>query len=398
MSNLKQAGVANLLTILLLVVGLFAAVYAVQKTTNVLPFASSTNSSENLFSNPQEIEIKSNGNFGIQIHIEDETKIPGIKEFDALKPGWVRFEYKAGDTLPKLPKGVKKLVIFTHMSIPGDNPNKTNYYKWALKADWDAYTKDFVNALENFIRQNFDKVDAIEIGNEVDLCAHEIEENSGKDSDEEKFCPGVPVKVYPDLLKKSAAIIKQYNPNIKIIMGGLVTNDITWGDGGYLTKVIKADPSAFDQVDGIGLHPYGKTIDGWCSCSSDKTFPNGNPNTGEQYCTTNIDAGTGRDMCEDGILPWGSLDETVKKYKAIFPSHVKLWITEIGQGSNNSEWQKEYMKKAFDYLSNEAEVIIWYAFIDTMTGGDGRNNWGLYDKDLNIKPAGELFEKYSSLK
>lgn len=383
MSN--QKGVASLLTILLLIFGLFAAVYAVQTTTHILPFASTINTGDSLLSNPQEIEIKSNGKFGVQIHIEDETKIPGINEFNTLKPGWVRFEYKAGDILPTFPKGVMQLVIFNHLSIPGDNPNKTDFYKWSQTADWNIYTDDYINALEDFIKENAGKIDAVEVWNEEDIC-------------HEGFCAKVPEEIYPYMLKRAAAVIKQHSPKTKVVMGGLVTNDIVWEDGGYLTKVIKADPSAFDQVDGIGLHPYGKTIDGWCKCSSDKTFPNGNPNNGEQYCTTNIDKGTGRDMCEDGILPWGSLEETVKKYKAIFPPHVKLWITEIGQGSNNSEWQKEYMKKTFDYLSDEAEVIIWYAFIDTMTGGDGRNNWGLYDKDRNLKPAGELFEKYSSLK
>lgn len=365
MSKNFQKGYINVLVILILVIGIIAGVYLIQRQTNLFPKAK-----ENP---PASIYVPSNGQFGVQIDINYAGKVPNTTQLSALSPRWVRFLYKPEEAIPSFPKNVKTLVIFNHESVPGDSEGKTNFLKWRKTVNWNKFTDEYITALENFIKENQGKINAVEIWNEEDLC-------------NDKSCALVSETVYANMLKRAAAVVKNINPDIKVVMGGLVTDDIYNDDGGYLTKVITADPDAFAQVDAIGLHPYGKPLNNWCTCSS---------NDKKYYCTDNIDKETGREKCA-GVLPWGDLGESIQKYKAVFPSHVKLWITEIGVGTLDDKWREEYMKMVFDYLKDQADVIIWYSWIDTITCGDyGESRCGLYDEHANIKPLGNLFKSYS---
>lgn len=379
MTTTSQKGYSSILLIILLVIGLITGVYLVKKPTNIFPKAYDA-APNDIYSGAEDIIINSNGKFGISIDIFKPEKIPNTEQLQALSPGWVRFVVGPSLEIPTFPKNIKTMVVFNAESVVG-RPKDAEFSE-----NWRNYIDKYVQDLEDFIKKNPGKITAIEIWNEEDICDLRYD-----------YCPGVPENIYAEILKRSASTIKQNNPDIKVIMGGLVTNDITWEDGGYLGRLLKIDPNIFDQVDALGLHPYGKTLNNWCSCNSKKYNKDGSEN--KAYCTTNIDPITDKDRCPDN-LPWGDIKESVDKYKAALPTGVKIWVTEIGQPTDDYEWQKEYMKMVFDYLSTEAEVVNWYAWTDKMLAVEDVETdfmqMGLYDRNNNLKPAGILFKTYST--
>lgn len=181
----------------------------------------------------------------------------------------------------------------------------------------------------------------------------------------------------------------------------MASGDIFWGDKGYLGRIQKIDPGVFNQVDGVSIHPYGVSHQDWCTCNSKPLKLDGTKN--EDVCSDNIDPSTGQEKCLR-TLSYGNLVENVESYKSALPANVKLWVTEIGIGGGHERnkdplfdyWQRDYIKNVFDYLQDEAEVLIWYAWTDAIGGAGGEINMGLYDGLGNIKPAGELFRDYST--
>lgn len=222
MFKIAQKGYINFLVLFLLIIGISLGVYLVKKPTNIFPKAYDT--INNLSDDLENVNVSANGRFGVVIDIRLSTLVPNANQFTTLQPGWVRFVYQPQYKIPAFPKGVKSLVVFGYDSVLGkpeekellqwkDNKGNDVYTEEAL-SKWQAYTNKYLAALEDFLKEYSDRVDAIEIWNEEDLCIFDYKINT------EYFCPKVPEPVFANMLKKAAATIKQSNPNIKVVMGG----------------------------------------------------------------------------------------------------------------------------------------------------------------------------------
>ncbi len=263
MSRLNQKGITHIALIMLLVVGLIAAVYLVQTQTNLLPKAAEPKSG-----NTKSADITSLGGteLGIQIDATNASKIPNSSQLSTLKPQWIRLVYHPNIGIPQsLPSNVKILLIFNNESAPGapianiddryyeplnfGNLDRTEIVGYDSVDAWKKYVDDsYIPALTKLLYSN-PNVPAIEVWNEPDGC-----------SDKVGYCPKVPAESYAYLIKRAARIIKTIRPNIQVVMGGLYTGDVN-----YIRQIKQFDPSALNDVDAVGLHPYGKSPDGWCA-------------------------------------------------------------------------------------------------------------------------------------
>lgn len=251
--------------LILIILGMVAGVYLVKNKNPLIFRSKATNNATRLeFIGPsvvdgkaisEDIKVKltytpvsstpsrsSVTQLGMQIDTNDFAKVPNADQLRALNPSWVRFVYRPSKAMPSLTSEVKQLVIFNNESA---EPAPISSEDGSV---WRNYTDNvYVPALENFIKSN-PNIDAVEIWNEEDYCAGDA------------YCPRVPASSFAYMLKKAAATIKSQNPSIKVIMGGLVS-----GQPSYVADVKNAESNVFDQVDAIGIHPYGKSPDNWCS-------------------------------------------------------------------------------------------------------------------------------------
>lgn len=256
-------------------------------------------------------------------------------EFYTLNPAWARADTKPIYNMwdPTWPPTIKRLQTVNQE----DCPTNWNGRKMTDDQVRTYVDTDYVPCIQKLL--NSKKIEAFEIWNEEDL------QNGGT----------VLAAPYAYMIKKAAAAIKAKDPTIKVVMGGLAS-----GNTGYITDVKNADPAAFNQVDGIGLHPYGKSPDGYCA--------------------------TG---CSDMQLPFGDLGQAIDDYHNA--AGMPIWITELGNPTTNLSRQAEYLKRSFTVAKNHnVPVVIWYKWNDT-PASIGDNTFGLVDKDLKLKPSGQAF-------
>ncbi|HEY1597409.1 MAG TPA: hypothetical protein VGF74_18565 [Thermoleophilaceae bacterium] len=62
---------------------------------------------------------------------------------------------------------------------------------------------------------------------------------------------------YASLYLAARAAIKAVDPAAKVIVGGMSSNDI-----GFVADMYSADPALRGNVDGLGIHPYARSVDG----------------------------------------------------------------------------------------------------------------------------------------
>lgn len=275
--------------------------------------------------------------FGIAADVA-ENKIPDATQFQFLNPSWIRYVYK--NSFPSIPGNINVLLVFTHEFDSGSAPIGSQDVN-----AWRSYVDNiYVPRLSQVVQQNA-QIRAVQIWNEEDICP------------DSSYCPGMPAQAYAYMIKQAASAIKTRNGSIQVVMGGLGS-----GNPGYINSVRNADPTALNQVDAIGFHPYGKSPNGW---STDR-------------------------------LPFGDLGQTVDQYRAA-ASPAPVWVTEIGQGTQDRQWQADYLQRAFTVLiEKQVPVVIWYGWTDRMLGGDGQPTWGLYDSNGTTKPSGQMFATFTS--
>lgn len=328
--------------ILLILVGLGVGVYLVQKSG----FQIFQSRASNTFGEP-DILRNINSEKGFQIDTSQVVKIPPKDLYDTLQPHWIRFVYRPDKGIPtNTPSNVKRLLIFNNESAEPAPIGETGVSTWNKYID-----KYYLPALDTLLRKNL-KFDAIEIWNEEDVCPSK-----------EFYCPGVPAQSYAYMVKKAAEKIKSYNGHIQVIIGGLNSGQVS-----YIQDMKKAEPNVLAQVDGVGLHPYGRSPDGWCAKNGLE--------------------------CGGIFLSYGDLAENIKEYRTA-AGFLPIWVTEIGFGVDDQAWQANFLARSFKVLSdNNVAVIIWYAWSDKMLGGADEDNWGLVDKYSTIKAAGTEFELF----
>lgn len=268
--------------------------------------------------------------YGVNIDPRDPQKVPTLSQFQYLNPAWVRYEYFPSVGLVKnIPTGVKQLLIFDYSSVSSDFPRQRS----SFDSSWVSYINGpFTTSLNSLL--NNVNVDAIEIWNEEDDSC-----SGGANG----YCPTVPVDAYAAMLKKASGMIKAKYPNIKVIVGGLDSGQVS-----YVQSLKNA--GALDQVDAVAIHPYGKSVNGW----------------------------TG-----NGALTFGDLGAMVNSYQNA--SGKEIWITETSLPTTDQALQKEYLLQLSQAVSN-VPVVIWYSFTDKMNP-----NYGLVDASGNYKQVAAAF-------
>lgn len=92
-------------------------------------------------------------------------------------------------------------------------------------------------------------------------------------------------------------------------------------------------------------------------------------------------------------LPFGDLGQSIDMVRGATGRPV--WITEIGVGRSDSQWQADYLERVFNVIIEKGvPVIIWYGWKDTMLGADG-GGYGLYTASNTIKLSGLEFTDYT---
>jgi hypothetical protein len=275
--------------------------------------------------------------FGIQIDTHYTDKIPNYSQLQQLRPEWVRGDYSQITFSPSWPASVKTLVLVNNETTRSSPPGSSTPF-----TVWKTYVDTvYVPKLEQIFQQS-PAIPAIEVWNEEDICR-------------QGFCPYVPPQEYAYLLDRAATIIKAISPVTKVIMGGMASGNIA-----YMQDVMRADAAGFNKIDAIGLHPYGMSPDGWCA--------------------------TG---CAGGVLPFGDLARDVTNYQSV--AQKPVWVTEIGTSSSNDRWQAQYLTRCFLVLERlRVPVMIWYAWIDTMTP-----YFGLMNTQGQMKPSAYAFRRFA---
>lgn len=355
----------------ILVAGLFISIYLVKRQTSIKSFAyeqrpSSEASLDDEYEPPALVFAKLNSEIGFQIDTADPEKIPTRAMFNSLSPAWIRFVYRVDKGVPScnpnipyvpadqspstrcIPDDVKVLLVFNNESVEGAPIGSENVKVWK-----DYINNSYLPAIDDLFARQY-KFNALELWNEEDICP----------SDE--FCPGIPAQAYAYLLKQASAKIKQKS-GVQIIMGGMNSGTLD-----YINEMLSVDKNVFQNIDAIGLHPYGTSPDGWCKSKSDKS------------CVA--------------ALTYGDLGKEVQKFSKATGKPV--WVTELGFGvksdAKSEGWQTEYLQRAFKTLSdNNVPMVIWYSYTDRMQGGVNDPGFGLIKANSVIKGAGTQFQSYS---
>lgn len=275
--------------------------------------------------------------YGIQIDGKEERKVPASDVVQYLGARWIRFVYTDTAFQRSLRlSGVKRLVIINQESMAVQPPWRGSYQSWVEWID-----NHYIPGLRDILSRHRDDIDAIEIWNEEDISI------TGGCSD---CAPYVPPGAYRYMLQRAAGEAKRIAPDVRVVMGGLASGNM-W----YIEQV---RPWEIAGLDFVGIHPYGKAVDGWRT-----------------------------DIFTTGDMRW-FLEECRRV------SRKEIWITEIGWGGGDRAIQAEYLRRVFSLaLELRIPVVIWYSWIDLMCGGD-TCNYGLYDSNYNLKPSGRAFHDF----
>lgn len=345
----------RIIALLILIFGLGAGLYLVQHPQILKPKAYESQPSGDGYVGPAPLQK------GFAIELNPVEIIPPDVIYKLLEPKWVRFVYFADKGIPaSIPPKVKILLVLNNQAndTVAAVPTKSSidvywkdetHYGPKESAAWKDYTDQiWLPFLDEFLNNEQNRrVNVIQVWNEEDLC-------NALTGD----C--IPADAYAYMLKQSAKKIKEYDAKIKVIMGGVAS-----GQSIYIENMKKADRNVFSQVDAIGLHPYGKSPDGWCKSAE----------------------------CGDIFLPFGDLAESIQEYRRL--SGLPVWIDEIGlEGSE--DFQAEYFKRTFTVFAKEKiPVVIWFSWSDNIGGASKEpTKFGLVNSEGSIKEVGVEFRHF----
>lgn len=357
----------KIIALLILIFGLGAGLYLVQHPQIFKPKAYYSQPSGDGYRTPIPLQK------GFAIELSPVEIIPSNDIYELLEPKWVRFVYFADKGIPaSIPSEVKILLVLNNQAneTVADVPTKSStdpYYKvWEHytakeSAAWKDYTdQTWLPFLDEFLNNEQNRrVDTLQIWNEEDLC-------NALTGD----C--IPADAYAYMLKESAKKIKEYDAKIKVIMGGVGSGQVS-----YIEDMKKAYKDVFSQVDVIGLHPYGKSPDGWCQYGPQNQPEKAYLNAPE---------------CGDRELPYGDLAGSIQQYRAV--SGLPVWIDEIGLEGSEA-FQAEYFRRIFAVFSREGiGVGVWFSWSDNI-GGASKDvtKFGLTNRKGAIKEVGVEFRR-----
>jgi peptidoglycan hydrolase-like protein with peptidoglycan-binding domain len=170
---------------------------------------------------------------------------------------------------------------------------------------------------------------------------------------------------YVRLLKGAYAVIKQKNPDAKVVLAGMAGTDVA-----FLKKIYDAGGKNYFDI--MAIHPYRSASPTEVSTWSGKTLQ-------------------------------GELDGLKKLMSDYGDSSKKIWITEIGYSTKSAKnWtysvtetkQAEYLKSFFDIIKNytSIEAVFWYELRDPCDSLANNPDWqhcglGILNYDYSPKEA-----------
>lgn len=183
------------------------------------------------------------------------------------------------------------------------------------------------------------------------------------------WAPAPEVGAYADLVTRSAKVIRDADPEARIMVGGMFVTPQS--DGAIVSydfiEQLYAEPGVADAVDVVGVHPYGPDVE-------------------------------------------SVIDQVQGTREAIDEAgdDASVWITEMGWASDpkgpsdqakTPEQQAELLRKSFTKLYERRdeyglEGLVWFTWHDS-TAPVGECVWcqyaGLVDADRDTKPAWEAY-------
>lgn len=351
----------RIIALLILIIGLGAGLYLVQHPQILNPKAYNEPAYDSNVKPEYKLEK------GFQIDTFKDFKIPPTELYNVLNPQWVRFVYRIDKGIPSnIPSNVKILLIFNAQSaeIPEETKDRHEPKGSQDVDEWKRYIDQYyIPGLKDFLSKRL-RFDVVQVWNEEDNCPPK----------DPFSCTLVPPQAYTYMLTQVVNEVKSYTNNKKIITGGLVT-----GSPDYISQMKQAHPGILKLIDGIAIHPYGVSPDGWCKQD---------PPSAE---------------CQNIVLPFGGGDlaTAVQNYVQVADG-LPIYITEVGTASaEDGAAQGEYLRRVFNILSNiKVSVVIWYGWSDLLLARDeedkGSGLFGLVNKNNVIKPSGVEFKLFNA--
>ncbi|MFN8453863.1 MAG: discoidin domain-containing protein [Anaerolineae bacterium] len=237
--------------------------------------------------------------------------------------------------------GIGSLLILTYDTYP-NRPDPA-----APDAEWDTYIERFARRAGQIANLLGPWQPALQVWNEPDHPVHP------------GYVPTLREAVFGRMLRRTHAAIKNVNPNLKVVAGGLAAGNPDW-----LTKVIQSLGGEL-PADIVAFHPYGQR--------PDPDWPR--PDWG-----------------------FGSLSTLLNDYYKA-GKNKPLWVTEMGVKeddlSNNREQVAEFLRRYYRAIttrhSNQVQQLFWFCYSDGMVP-----TFGLRDSANNRKPAYQAYREVVS--
>ncbi len=229
---------------------------------------------------------------------------------------------------------------------------------WMFNRSSKFSIEEWQSNVTNYVSKHAKQVDAWEIWNEPSNVSYPLLDLPISGPEYAKNLKQI-AQFYFSMVKIASPIIKQYNPQAKILLlGGL--NLFSGGD-----RHLALDKELASQLAAINVQQYGDAI-------SIHAYPWMNRAT---------------------QVVWDNYRQSLQFYQNLLNSNLEIWVTETGQPVNadGEAGQATYLKSALDFFSGKATHLFWYSLYD--------NSWedkqfGLFDNNGRQRLAyGELKSK-----
>jgi hypothetical protein len=234
--------------------------------------------------------------------------------------------------------GIGSLLILTYDTYPSrpapDAPD----------VEWDTYIERFSRRAGQIAQLLAPWQPAFQVWNEPDHPIHP------------GYVPTLREAVFGRMLRRTQAAIKNINPNLLVVAGGLAAGNPTW-----LTRVIQSLGGEL-PADVVAFHPYGQR--------PDPDWPR--PDWG-----------------------FGLVSNLLNDYYRA-GKNKPLWITEMGikeeDLGNNREQVAEFVRRYYRAIttrhSSQVQQFFWFCYSDGMVP-----TFGLRDSANNRKPAYQAYRE-----
>lgn len=266
-------------------------------------------------------------------------------------------------------------------SAPNKRCNDPNYFDY-LQYPPINYN-DYGDAMARLAGRYRGRVYAWELWNEPNLVGNWKAVNprpAAMNDSYNLFSDLLGARQYTLLVKDSYRKIKNADPQAVVLAGS-----IAGGDVAYVNEMYKSGIKGY--FDALSMHPYTAVY----------PVAPGDPKYGKSY---------GPDECfpntkESKFWCFKVGVENLRKAMLAKGDNKPIWFSEFGFSSttvwngSGSNGQAEHLRKAVALINNWnfVPVACLYQLVDRAANDERETRFGLFDTNLNIKPAGEAYKQ-----